>query len=173
MEARLDRPEGDPEGRRHVGQRQPQVVVQDDDRAPGSSRRRRTLSTSSRAAMSPECVRQQRRVDVGELDLDDPALAASCEVDAGVDDQPMQPGIEPVGFAKARKVPPGPDESVLDRVACELRVPEDQAGRPVQPHDGRAGELGEGVMIALPRALDEPSLVHGRLGDGATSLVAS
>jgi hypothetical protein len=37
----------------------------------------------------------------------------------------------------------------------------------VQPHDGRAGELGEGVMIAFACALDEPSLVHGRLGCGA------
>jgi hypothetical protein len=43
------------------------------------------------------------------------------------------------------------------------RVAEDEAGRLVQPHDGRAGEFREGVMIASPCALDEPSLVHGRL----------
>ena len=30
----------------------------------------------------------------------------------------------------------------------------------------RADELGEGVMIASPRSLDEASLVHGRLGFG-------
>ena len=39
--------------------------------------------------------------------------------------------------------------------------------RPVQPHDGRAGKLGEGVMIASLRPVHEPSLVHGRLEFGS------
>ncbi len=60
-------------------------------------------------------------------------------------------------------IPPGPEQPLLDRVACELRVAEDEAGRAVQPHDGRAGKLGEGLMIALPRPFHESSLVHGRL----------
>lgn len=64
------------------------------------------------------------------------------------------------------------DEAILDRVACELRVPEDEARRAVQPHDGSAGKLGEGVMIAVPRSLHEPSLVHGRLGCGAAFVTA-
>ena len=33
MQARLDGPDRDAQGRRDVGQRQPEVVVQDDDRA--------------------------------------------------------------------------------------------------------------------------------------------
>jgi hypothetical protein len=52
-------------------------------------------------------------------------------------------------------------ESVLDRVARELVVPENQSGRPVQPCDERAGKYREGVMIASLRSLDELSLVHG------------
>lgn len=79
----------------------------------------------------------------------------------------MEPGVEPIGLAKPGEVAPRPDETILDRVACELGVPEDEPRCAVQPHDSSAGKLGEGVMIAIPRSLDEPSLVHGRLGCGA------
>ena len=47
------------------------------------------------------------------------------------------------------------------RVSRELLVPEDQAGRRVQPRDEHAGKHGEGVMIASLCSLDELSLVHG------------
>ena len=77
-----------------------------------------------------------------------------------MDDELAQPGVELVRVAKRRQVPPGADEPFLDRVARELRVPEDQSGGRVQPGDGRAGERGEGVMIALPRPFDEVPLVH-------------
>ena len=79
--------------------------------------------------------------------------------DAG--DEAAEPGLEAIRIAKRRQVPPGPDESLLDRVSRELGVPEDQAGGRVQPRDERAGEHGEGVMIASLRSLDELSLVHG------------
>ena len=54
------------------------------------------------------------------------------------------------------------DERLLDRVARELRVVEDQSGRRVQARDVPADEHGEGVMIASSGPLDENSLVHGR-----------
>lgn len=81
----------------------------------------------------------------------------------------MEPGVEPIGVTQPRQVPPGSDECLLDRVAGQLRVPEDEAGGPVQPRDGRADELGKGVMIAPPRSLDTASLVHGRLVFGTPS----
>ena len=74
----------------------------------------------------------------------------------------MDPGVERVRVAQPGQVPPGPDERLLDRVARELRVVEDQSGRCVQPRDALADELGEGVMIAPPGPLDELSLVHRR-----------
>jgi hypothetical protein len=104
-----------------------------------------------------------------QLDLDRPSSSTAGEVQTGVDGQAMQPGVEPIGLAKPGEVAPGSDQAILDRVACELGVPEDEAGGAVQPHDGSARELGEGVMIAIPRSLDEPSLVHGRLGCGRPS----
>ena len=66
------------------------------------------------------------------------------------------------------------DQPILDRVACELGVPEHEAGDLVQPHDGRTGERGEGVVIAPPCCLDEPSLVHDHPSvRGTTSVMPS
>ena len=68
-----------------------------------------------------------------------------------------------IRVAQARKVSPGSDVRLLDRVARELRVPEDEAGDGLQPRDGRADERGEGVMIAPACPFDEIPLVHGAL----------
>ena len=74
----------------------------------------------------------------------------------------MDPRVEPVGVAQPRQVPPRVDQCLLDRVARELRVPEDQPGGRVQSRDDPADEHGKGVMIARPGSLDENPLVHGR-----------
>lgn len=113
-----------------------------------------------------------RGVQGRQLHLDHPATASPGRVEARVDGQSMEPGIEALRITQPGQVSPGSDEGVLDCVSRELAVPEDQAGGSVQPRDGRAGELREGVMIALPRSLDETSLVHGRLTCGAARVVA-
>jgi hypothetical protein len=86
--------------------------------------------------------------------------------------QSIEPGIEPPGVAQASDVTPGSKKRVLDRVLRKLAVTEDQPSRCVQPRDGRFDELGEGVMIASLRSLDETLLVHMRLDCGATDSVA-
>jgi hypothetical protein len=73
----------------------------------------------------------------------------------------MEPGVEPLRVAETREVTPGSDVGILDRVARELRVAEDEAGDGFQTRDGRIDEVREGVMIAPPRSLDEIQLVHG------------
>src|SRR5262245_26782837 len=102
----------------------------------------------------------RRRIDRAQLDLHRAPSPAPQEVEADVDGEAMQPGLEPVGIAKSRQVPPGADERLLDPIARELGVPEDQAGGRVQPRERRVDEQGKGVMIAPPRAFDELSLVH-------------
>ena len=119
------------------------------------SRRRRARSSSSRSATPPAKSDEDAGVDLFELDLDHPSATTPGEVEAGVDGEPMEPGVEPVRVAQAREVAPGADERLLDRIARELRVPEDEAGGRVQPRDGQVDERGEGVMIASPRPLDE------------------
>ena len=72
----------------------------------------------------------------------------------------MQPRLEAIRIAEGGQRAPGADEALLDRVSRELGVPEDQAGRRVQPRDEPAGKQREGVMIASHCPLDELSLVH-------------
>ena len=124
------------------------------------SRCRSASSTRSRSTIAEAKSTTDGTVDRGQFDLDRPVPATAHDVDAGMDDEPAKPGVEPFRVAKRRQGPPGADESILDTVARELRVPEDQPGRRVQPRDGVAGKRREGVMIALLRPLDEVSLVH-------------
>jgi hypothetical protein len=108
----------------------------------------------------PRVVADERRHHRRELDLDGPTLSTAHGIEAGVDGQSMEPGVEALRITQSGKVAPGSDVGILDRVARELRVPEDEAGDSFQPRDGRVDKPREGVMIAPPRSFDEISLVH-------------
>jgi hypothetical protein len=142
--------------------------MQHDDRATIGIERSQDVVDKIARRHADRCVGDRGMVDRGELDLDRTSTSTPREIETRVDGESVEPAVERLGVSKPREIAPGSDQPVLDRVACELGVPEDEAGRTVQPHDSPAGKLGEGVMIALPRSLDEPSLVHGRLGCGAT-----
>ena len=150
-----------PRDGRDLGQRHPEEVVQRDDRSvrriETPERRVHQLAVGERA----RDVGLRGGIDGGELDLDRSPSPAPGDVETGVDGQSMEPGVEPLGIAKSRQVAPGADERLLDGVARELRVPEDQASRRVQPREPGIDELGEGVMIALPRAFDVPQEARG------------
>ena len=79
-------------------------------------------------------------------------------VAAGVEEDPVKPGIEAIGIAQGGQVPPASDERLLDGVLRAVRVPQDEPGRGVEPTDRGACQHGEGVMIALPCSLHEVSL---------------
>ena len=163
MKARLRRAQRDAQRLGHGRHGQPFVVVEDED---GSL----IDAQPTKAAFELVAIGDQPgRVAAGgwrrpaELDLDRPAPALTGRIDAGVDGQSLEPGIEPVRIAQDRQVPPSPDESLLDRVLRKGTVAEDEAGHGFQPRNGRAGKHGEGVMIAPARTLDEFPLVHGHL----------
>ena len=157
----LRRAEREVEGLGHGRHGHPDVVVEHED---GTLLRRQGGGSRVRAghdpATSPVEVADRLRAQWRQLDLDRPATTPPGDVEAGVDGQSMEPGVEPVRVAQARKVAPGPDVRLLDRVSRELLVPEDEAGDGLQPRDGRADEHGEGVMIAPACPLDEIPLVH-------------
>jgi hypothetical protein len=158
----------------HLWQGHPEQIVEGDDRAMARIQARERLVQHLAVGKGSGDVGRRRVVDGSELDLDDPALAATNEVETGVDDEAMEPGVEPVGVAKSRQVTPGTDERFLDGIARELTVPEDQPGSRVQPRKTVIEQLREGGMLASTCSLDEVSLVHGRLGSigGATMAVA-
>ena len=111
-------------------------------------------------------------VDRAKFNLDWAPAPVPQQVETGVHDKSMQPGVKPVGIAESRQLAPCADERLLDRVARELRVPEDESGSSVQPREGWVDEPREGVGITPPRAFDELSLVHCRLAGFATTAVA-
>ena len=74
-----------------------------------------------------------RFVDREDVDLDRPPASPAGLVEAGVHEEAVEPGVEPVRVTKPGQVPPGAHQGVLDRVARELRVPEDEARGRVQP----------------------------------------
>ena len=98
------------------------------------------------------------------------AVRSSCV--AGVQEEPVEPGVEAVGVAQGGQVPPASDERLLDGVLGAVGVPEDESGGGVEPADRGACKHGEGVMIALPRSLHEVPL-HVRPRLRAAGLVAS
>ena len=112
-------------------------------------------------------VADSRPARDGKLDLCRPASPPTHDVDAGPNEQSMEPGIEPVGVAQPRQVSPRGHQGVLDRVPRELAVSEDQSGRGVQPRDRRASEDGEGVVVAPLCLFDDSPLIHSRPAFGA------
>jgi hypothetical protein len=70
----------------------------------------------------------------GDVDLHrTPAPALACLAMAGVDQQPVQPGVETIRIAEPADVPPGGDERLLDSVLGEGVVTQDQSGDDEEP----------------------------------------
>ena len=110
----------------------------------GSSAGRRAPDAPGRAGRAPArpgrgrpgraCSSPVAGSSIGQdLDLDRPPASPAGLVEAGVDEQAVEPGIEPVRITKPGQVTPGAHQGVLDRVARELGVPEDEARGRVQP----------------------------------------
>ena len=103
----------------------------------------------------------RREIDGQNVNLDRAPPTPAGLVEAGVHEEPMQPGVEAVGITKPRQVAPRPHERVLDRVAREFAVPKDEACGTVETGRSRRCKQGEGVVIASPRPLDELPSLHG------------
>jgi hypothetical protein len=161
MEAGFGGADRDAQRRRDLWQGHPEVVMQDNDGTPLRIESAERCVKEIAIGDNRRDVRGWRSIERRKLDLDRAPASTPDRIDAGAEDQSVEPGVEPIGITQARQVPPGSDVGILDRVSRELLVPEDESGRRVQPRDERAGKHGKGVMIASPRSFDELSLVHG------------
>ena len=164
---------------RGVRQRQAQVVVKDDDRAVLGIEAAHAALDLIPVGRGRLGVGHREGVDLGELDLDAAALGRPELIAAGVEEEPVEPGVEAVGVAQGGQVPPASDERLLDGVLGTVGVPEDQSGGGVEPADRGACQHGEGVMIALPCSLHEvplhvcPRLSRGRVWSRLERMVGS
>ena len=94
-------------------------------------------------------------IDPLDRDVEAPTTGATRLVSAGVDEEPMEPGIELRAIAKAAQVAPGSDESVLDRILRRIPVAEDPSCDRVQAVVCGGRESIECLVVAPLRAFDE------------------
>jgi hypothetical protein len=120
----------------------------------------------------PNLVPGRLYVDGCQAHLDHASTTPAGLVNRGVDDKSVEPGVETLRIAQSGQVAPGPDERLLDRIARELAVAEDQAGGRVESRCSCPREHREGVAIAPTCAFHERPLVHGPSLRGATRLAA-
>ena len=152
----LRRPEGDAEVICDLGQRQPEGVVEDED---GALLRRKSPEAAVQLVAvvdRQELVGGGRCVRLEQDDISREVSATSGLGVAGVDEDPMEPRLEPIEVAQRGELPPDLDEGHLDRVLGEVRVAQD----PMRDEDAAVADLtnqgGEGLLVALSR------LVHDR-----------
>jgi hypothetical protein len=93
-------------------------------------------------------VTHGRAVDRNQVDFDGPTPAPACRVEAGMDGQAVEPGIETVRFSQSGQVSPGSEERLLHDVSDQLAIAEDESGRSVEPWRGALDEHRKGVVIA-------------------------
>src|SRR4029079_18378074 len=90
-----------------------------------------------------------------DVDLDDAVPRCPTEVGAaGVDEEPVEPRLEPIRIAETGQGSPCVDERILGGVFRGRVIPDDLARGYVQRPDGPRRQLGERVMVACHRPLD-------------------
>ena len=92
---------------------------------------------------------------------------------AGVDEQAVEPRVEPLRVTDGSDVQPRREKRLLDRIGRVVVAAEDQPGGAMEAVDGGSSKGREGIMIAAPGADDEVSVhrvpAFGRGGVAALS----
>ena len=114
-----------------------------------------------------DVVARMWSIEPGQLDLDRSPAGPPQLVVTGMDEQAVEPGIEPFGVTQAGEIPPGTDQGFLDGVLGPLGITEDEPSRCVETLDRGACERFEGVMIASLRSDHEFTLHGGLIDSGA------
>ena len=108
-----------------------------------------------------------------QLDQPDPAAGAQ-PVPAAVDEDPVEPRVEPRGVAQVAEPRPGGDGRVLDGVLGLELAAEQHGGQPVRTHEVAVGERDE-RGLSTGHAVDaqdrllvdgQPPIAHARPDDG-------
>ncbi len=169
MQPRPGRALGNPEDEAGLGRRQPDMEVQDEDRA--------LLDVEApEAALDLIAISEvARRIADGrrgrvERVTEEPASTVSIGLPvARSDDEAMDPRFPGVGITQGTHVSPGGDERILNRILGAVRIPKDEGRDPVQASGRCLGQRGEGGVITLLGPLDECS-IHPRHPCGAADV---
>src|SRR5919109_1495934 len=155
MEPRPSGPGGDVEHLADLVQIEAQVVMQDEDRPllrwepPEPALDLVTIDERG------ELVRAGRSVDRQGSDVRGPgALAARLGV-AGVDERPLEPGVEPVRIAEAAQLTPGDHQRLLHGILGQADVAEDAACDAKERVPAGSGQDSERLPVASLGLLDE------------------
>ena len=158
MQARFGRAERDADRRCDIGQREVEIVVQDDERPRFRLELRKGALELVAVNDRRRAVRDGRRGDRIDPDVESVSAETARFVDARSNDEAPCPGVEAIRIPKGGQITPDPDERVLDGVLSLFGVTEDEVGDGSQLGDRGACQLSEGVMIAPLRSLHEVSL---------------
>ena len=84
-----------------------------------------------------------------------------------MDEQSLEPGVEPLRIAEAGQLAPGDHQRLLHSVLGEADVAENAASNPVQHVPTRASQDGECLLVAALGLLDEIAIHSLRPFGGA------
>ena len=158
----------------HLGdlhERQPEVVVQDEDRPLIDREPAERPLQFVAVGDGGRAVRGRRPIDGQDPDVRRPLARPLRFVVAGVDEDAMDPRLEALGLPQVREPAPGEHEGVLQRVLGETRVAQDPLGNRVERIADLVHQDGERLTIAPTGLLDEVS-IHLDLRCAATPTAA-
>ena len=160
MESRAGGTGGDAERLGNLHQRQPDVVVQNEDgpliERDAAKRPFQLVAVRQGAAR----IRARRVSDVENPDVCRELPAPTGFVVAGVDEDSMDPRLEVLRLPQVRDPAPGEHESVLQRVLGQTRVAQDPVSHRVELIADLVHQDGERLTIAPTGLLDEVSIHH-------------
>ena len=81
-----------------------------------------------------------------------------------VNDDPIRPGLEPIGISQRGEVSPDPHQAALERVGCSVEVADDAQGHGEQSVARLGGNLGKRLPVPALRSLDKvaiPAMTSG------------
>jgi hypothetical protein len=158
MESGLGGPDGDAKAVRYLGQREPEVVVEDED-GPLLDRQPAEATFELIAVVDGEDLAGVTapfgRKDV---DVDGPATLPPRLGITLVDDDPMEPGLEPIGVAQRPELAPCGDERSLHRILGSIPVMQDATGDAHAAIADQPSQGVEGLDVALLRTIHERSM---------------
>jgi hypothetical protein len=153
MHSGLDRPEWKSGSCRHLGQREPEIVVEDHNGALLNGEPSESALELVPVLDSGVVVGAVFSLDGQEANLSRPTPALPGLGIAGIDENSVEPGLEALGIPQGAKFAPGGQQRRLDGVVSKVEVAQDPERDRHASVAGQASKRIEGFAIASLRLL--------------------